>query len=184
VVLAASKEVRNSIVYATALVAAVFLPIFFMPGVEGRLLISLGAAYLASLIASMVVSLTVTPVLSAILLNDKSLRGHEQETRIVQKIKAAITPWIYWCIQNVKIAVYFCPFQKSIGSLLLCKFFGGYVIHFFVFRRKRAWLTGGVGNAGTKTRIDFKQRFGDGRFANASRATDNNEGMHTLGKYC
>jgi CzcA family heavy metal efflux pump len=105
VVLAASKEVRNSIVYATALVAAVFLPIFFMPGVEGRLLISLGAAYLASLIASMVVSLTVTPVLSAILLNDKSLRGHEQETRIVQKIKAAITPWIYWCIQNVKIVV-------------------------------------------------------------------------------
>ena len=105
VVLAASKEVRNSIVYATALVAAVFLPIFFMPGVEGRLLISLGAAYLVSLVASMAVSLTVTPVLSAILLNDKSLRGHEQETRIVQKIKATITPWIYWCIQNVKIVV-------------------------------------------------------------------------------
>lgn len=102
IVLSASKEVRNSIVYATILVAAVFLPIFFMPGVEGRLLIALGAAYLVSLLASMAVSLTVTPVLSALLLNDASLVGHEKETRIVQKIKETITPWIYWCIERVK----------------------------------------------------------------------------------
>lgn len=102
VVLEASKEVRNSIVYATVLVAVVFLPIFFVTGVEGRLLTALGLAYLVSLIASMVVSLTVTPVLSALLLNDASLQGHEKETRIVQKIKEIITPWIYWCIHNVK----------------------------------------------------------------------------------
>ena len=103
VILFASKEVRNSIVYATALVAVVFLPIFFMPGLEGRLLTALGSAYLVSLIASMIVSLTVTPVLSALLLNDKALQGHEKETSIVQKIKEHITPWIYWCINNVKI---------------------------------------------------------------------------------
>lgn len=103
VVLLASQEVRNSIVYATILVAVVFLPIFFMPGIEGRLLIALGSAYLVSLFASMAVSLTVTPVLSALLLNDKSLEGHEKETQVVQKIKEKITPWIYWCIKNVKI---------------------------------------------------------------------------------
>lgn len=103
VVLAASREVRNSIVYATALVAVVFLPIFFLPGIEGRLLIALGAAYLVSLIASMAVSLSVTPVLSALLLNDKALSGHEKETAIVQKIKERITPLIYWCIENVKM---------------------------------------------------------------------------------
>lgn len=103
VVLSASMEVRNSIVYATILVAVVFLPIFFMPGIEGRLLIALGSAYLVSLFASMVVSLTVTPALSALLLNDKSLARHEKETKIVQKIKERITPWIYWCIANVKI---------------------------------------------------------------------------------
>ena len=103
VVLSASQEVRNSIVYATILVAVVFLPIFFMPGIEGRLLIALGSAYLVSLLASMVVSLTVTPVLSALLLNDKSLAGHEKETKIVQIIKEKITPWIHWCINNVKI---------------------------------------------------------------------------------
>ncbi|MBI2120212.1 MAG: efflux RND transporter permease subunit [Parcubacteria group bacterium] len=103
VVLLASQEVRNSIVYATILVAVVFLPIFFLPGIEGRLLFALGAAYLVSLIASMLVSLTVTPVLSALLLNEKSLRGHEEETKIVQKIKERITPWMYWCVGNVKI---------------------------------------------------------------------------------
>lgn len=102
VVRSASSEVRNSIVYATLLVSVVFLPIFFMPGLDGRLLGSLGAAYLVSLIASMAVSLTVTPVLSAILLNDRSLEGHEKETRIVLAIKKAITPWIAWCIENVK----------------------------------------------------------------------------------
>ncbi|MFA5933830.1 MAG: efflux RND transporter permease subunit [Candidatus Paceibacterota bacterium] len=103
VVLSASKEVRNSIVYATILVAVVFLPIFFMPDIEGKLLIALGSAYLVSLIASMIVSLTVTPVLSALLLDDKALNGHEKETKVVQKIKEKITPWIYWCINHVKI---------------------------------------------------------------------------------
>lgn len=103
VVRSASSEVRNSIVYATLLVSVVFLPIFFMPDIEGRLLASLGAAYLVSLIASMAVSLTVTPVLSALLLSDKSLEGHEKETRVVLVIKKKITPWINWCITNVKL---------------------------------------------------------------------------------
>jgi CzcA family heavy metal efflux pump len=103
VIFKASSEVRNSIVYATLLVSAVFLPIFFVPDMEGRLLISLGAAYLVSLIASMVVSLTVTPVLSSYLLNDKALVGHEKDTRIVQVIKKKITPWIYWCISHIKV---------------------------------------------------------------------------------
>jgi len=102
VVLSASIEVRNSIVYATILVAIVFLPIFFMPGIEGRLLVSLGIAYLVSIVASMVIALTVIPVLSVLLLNDKSLQKHEKETKIVQKIKETITPWIYWCISNAK----------------------------------------------------------------------------------
>jgi CzcA family heavy metal efflux pump len=103
VVLHASSEVRNSIVYATLLVSVVFLPIFFIPGIEGRLLGSLGAAYLVSLLASMAVSLTVTPVLSALLLRDKALLGHEKETRIVMLIKEAITPWVRWCIHHVQL---------------------------------------------------------------------------------
>ncbi len=121
VVLNASKEVRNSIVYATALVAVVFLPLFFIPDIEGRLLTALGAAYLVSLIASMFVSLTVTPVLAALLLNDKSLKGHEQETRIVKYIKDKITPWIYWCIHNIKI----------VGSVVIAAIFLTIGMYFF-----------------------------------------------------
>ena len=99
----ASSEVRNSIVYATLLVSVVFLPIFFVPGIEGRLLGSLGAAYLVSLLASMAVSLTVTPVLAALFLRGNALIGHEEETKVVIAVKEAITPWIRWCILHVKL---------------------------------------------------------------------------------
>ncbi|MBI5138879.1 MAG: efflux RND transporter permease subunit [Candidatus Vogelbacteria bacterium] len=120
VVLLASKEVRNSIVYATVLVAVVFVPIFFLPGIEGKLIIALGTAYLVSLFASMFVSLTVTPVLSALLLNDKSLKGHEKETKLVQKIKAKITPWIYSCISNTKtiVTVVVAAFVVTVGMYM------------------------------------------------------------------
>lgn len=122
VIFSASKEVRNSIVYATILVAVVFLPIFFMPGIEGRLLGSLGAAYLVSLVASMAVALTVIPVLSVFLLNNKSLEKHEKETKIVRKIKERITPWIYWCVSNVKI----------VGSVILIALFITFGTYFFM----------------------------------------------------
>lgn len=102
IVLIASSEVRNSIAYATLLVIVVFLPIFFVPGIEGRLLGSLGAAYLISLIASMIVSLTVTPVLSSIFLHDKALDGHDKETYIVLAIKRYVAPRVAWCIGNIK----------------------------------------------------------------------------------
>lgn len=102
VVFNASSEVRNSIVYATILVAVVFIPIFFIPGVEGKLLSSLGAAYLISLVTSLVVSLSVTPVLCSLLLAKGGGNNHEEETRIVQFIKRKITPAIYWSVYNVK----------------------------------------------------------------------------------
>ncbi len=103
VVYKASSEVRNSIVYATVLVAVVFLPIFFIPGVEGRLLSSLGAAYLVSLVASLVVSLSVTPVLASLLLAKGKNKGHEGDTRFVAFIKTHISPLILWSIHHAKI---------------------------------------------------------------------------------
>lgn len=93
VVFHASAEVRMPILNSTLIIIACFLPLFFLTGLEGRLLIPLGISFIVSLIASTIVALTVTPVLCSFLLKgskDKELKDPFVTQKIKQLYKKAL----------------------------------------------------------------------------------------------
>jgi CzcA family heavy metal efflux pump len=87
VVFEATREIQASIVNATLIIIVVFLPLFFLGGVEGRLLQPLGFAYVVSILASLAVAVTVTPVLCLLLLPESKAVQHEHESALVTWLK-------------------------------------------------------------------------------------------------
>src|SRR5918994_2983932 len=101
VVYRASSEIRQSVVFATIIVALVFLPLFILSSVEGRLLRPLAFGYVVALTASLVVALTVTPVLCSWILPNSRLIASGAEPRLTRRLKAVYERWLdhaftYW----------------------------------------------------------------------------------------
>jgi len=99
VVFEASSEIRGSVVFATIIVMLVFAPLFFLSGVEGRLLLPLGIAYLVALFASLVVALTVTPVLCSYLLPRARAVLSGNDPILIRALKRVYEPVVRWSLR-------------------------------------------------------------------------------------
>jgi CzcA family heavy metal efflux pump len=95
----ASVEIRSSVINATFIIIAAFVPLFFLSGMEGRLLAPLGIAFIVSLFTSLIVAITLTPVLCSYLLtNEKSLSFVHRESWLVRKLN-------YWYETSLRKAL-------------------------------------------------------------------------------
>lgn len=127
VVFQASVEIRNSIVFGTIIVILVFVPLFALSGMEGRLFAPLGVAYIVSILSSLLVSLTVTPVLSYWLLGRRNLKGHGKDGFVLRCIK--------WVGNNViRFSLQFPRFNLTVTAVLVA------VAAMFVMRLDRDFL--------------------------------------------
>jgi HME family heavy-metal exporter len=94
VIAEASQEVRSGVLYATIIIILVFLPLFAMSGLEGRLFTPLGIAYVVSIVGSLLVSITLTPVLSYYLFAGRRDRDHDSYLlRQAKRANAALLSW-------------------------------------------------------------------------------------------
>ncbi|MCZ6876825.1 MAG: efflux RND transporter permease subunit, partial [Acidobacteria bacterium] len=114
IVFRASSEIRNSIVFATLIVILVFLPLFFLSGVEGRLFTPLGIAYVVSILASLLVSLTLTPVLCYYLLGRSKILERKQDGWLVRQLKSGQTQVLNLTLEH--------PWKVMAGALFLVLF--------------------------------------------------------------
>jgi CzcA family heavy metal efflux pump len=123
VIFDASSEVRNSIVYATIIVVLVFIPLFSLSGMEGKIFAPLGVAYITSITASLFVSLTVTPVLCSYLLPNMKLMKEEKDSFLVRWLKKQDTKALSYGLEHPKVVLTVTSLLFA-GSLLFLPFFG------------------------------------------------------------
>ncbi|WP_334146081.1 efflux RND transporter permease subunit [Hyphomicrobium sp.] len=116
VVAAASIEVRTGILYATAIIVLVFLPLFALSGIEGRLFAPLGVAFIVSILASLLVSMTVTPVLASWLI-PRMTHLAERESPIVRVLKRWQRRGLAWCFEH-PLFVIVMPVAAVLAALI------------------------------------------------------------------
>ena len=111
VVFEASSEIRASIIHATLIIMVTFMPLFFLSGLEGRMLKPLGIAYLIALVMSLIVAMSVTPLLCKVMLSgEKYLVKVEKKTWVEKWLLGAYRSSLDWVLAHAK---------PVLGTLLL-----------------------------------------------------------------
>jgi len=141
VVLDASIEVRSAVVYATFIVAVVFMPVLTMSGLQGRFFAPLGIAFILSILASLAVALTVTPALSLIFLGKSAAHA---EPFWVRWLKVLHRDWLLF-FARWPLATCIAALAMVGGALTLTKHFGGELLPEF---REGHFVVGVTGRPG------------------------------------
>ena len=119
VVFEASKEIRTSVVNATIITIVAFIPLFFLDGMEGRMLRPLGISFIVALFASMVVAVTLTPVLCSYLLTgDKILKRNEKEPIVSRSLKKVYRRALEWVLVHKRL-ILGSTFVLLVGALVV-----------------------------------------------------------------
>jgi len=106
VVFEASKEIRASILNATLIIIVAFIPLFFLSGMEGRMLKPLGIAYIVALFVSLIVAMTITPLLCKMLLSkDKYLNRKHKDSWLAGKLSVIYEKSLVWSLKHKKIVI-------------------------------------------------------------------------------
>ncbi|NTU43616.1 MAG: efflux RND transporter permease subunit, partial [Nitrospirales bacterium] len=119
----ASREIRGPVINATLIIIVVFLPVFFLSGIEGRLLRPLGVSYMVSIAASLLVALTVTPAMCGWLLRKGGLPAEGGENFLISRLKAAYRPVVAFSISRSGLVIFFAVIGFVL-SLVPLFFFG------------------------------------------------------------
>jgi CzcA family heavy metal efflux pump len=118
VVFEASKEIRASILNATLIIIVAFIPLFFLSGMEGKMLKPLGIAYIVSLFMSLIVAMTLTPLLCKMLLSgDKYLTRKEKDKWFTTKLMNTYIKSLEWALRHKKLVI-FSALGLFVASLL------------------------------------------------------------------
>lgn len=123
VIYTASREVRGPILNATLIITVVFIPLFFLSGIEGRLLQPLGFAYIVSILASLVVAVTVTPALCSYLLPRAKVLDRPEESWLVRRLTTGYAAALERVLRSPRTVI-FTAAALVIATLALLPFLG------------------------------------------------------------
>ncbi len=123
VIFHASNEIRPAMVFATIIIVMVFIPLLFLQGLEGRFFRPLGLTYVVSILASLVVALTVTPAMCKYLLRGKLRGGHAGDSFVVRRLKAWYEPLLRGSIRHRGVVLAAALIATAL-ALLLGRTFG------------------------------------------------------------